>query len=102
MEPIAILSSHAMISYLFVTRVIGKPTASSFLTGWWAAQIAILSWIVPVHPGASLARIVRSETTFPLELARESDYDTRSNEWRSTQGTQPKGKMPCLRSRCYD
>jgi hypothetical protein len=31
-------------------------TAGSFLTSWWAAQIAILSWIVPVRPGASPAR----------------------------------------------
>jgi hypothetical protein len=35
MEPVAILSSYIMISYLFATRVIGKPTAGSFLTGWW-------------------------------------------------------------------
>jgi hypothetical protein len=35
---------------------VGKSSIGSFLTGWWAAQIAILSWIVPVHPDASPAR----------------------------------------------
>jgi hypothetical protein len=31
-------------------------TTDSFLTGWWAAQITILSWIVPVCLGASPTR----------------------------------------------
>jgi hypothetical protein len=35
---------------------VGNSTAGSFLTGWWAAQVVILSWIVPVHPTASPAR----------------------------------------------
>jgi hypothetical protein len=35
---------------------VGKSTAGSFLTGWWADQIAILSWIVPVHPDTSPAK----------------------------------------------
>jgi hypothetical protein len=79
MESATILSSYFMIFYLFATHVIGKPTVSSFLTGWWAAQIAILSWIVPVRSGASPARIVRWETPFPLELVQDSDYDTHPN-----------------------
>jgi hypothetical protein len=33
MEPTAVLSSYVMISYLFATCVIGKPTVGSFLTG---------------------------------------------------------------------
>jgi hypothetical protein len=35
---------------------------------------------------------------FPLDLARESDYDTHPNECHITRGTQPKEKMSCLES----
>jgi hypothetical protein len=51
---------------------------------------------------ASLDRIARWETPFPLELAREFDYHTHPNGWCITRGTQPKGKMSCLGSHCYD
>jgi hypothetical protein len=87
MEPDVVLSSYNMISYLFATRVVGKPTVGSFLTSWWAAQIVILSWIVPVRPSASPDRTVKWETPFPLELAQESDYYTHPNGWRITRGT---------------
>jgi hypothetical protein len=39
----------------------GKSTADSFLTGWWAVQITILSWIVLVHPDLSPARNCKME-----------------------------------------
>jgi hypothetical protein len=42
------------------------------------------------------------ENTISIELAQESDYDTRPNRWRITRGTQPKGKISCLESCCYD
>jgi hypothetical protein len=65
---------------------IEKPTAGSFLIGWWAIQIAILPWIVPVCSGASPASIARWKMHFLLELAQESDYDTLPNGWRITRG----------------
>jgi hypothetical protein len=47
---------------------VGKPTVGSYLTGWRAAQIAILSWIVPVHPGASLVRVAWWKASFPIRI----------------------------------
>jgi hypothetical protein len=46
--------------------------------------------------------IARWETPFLLELARESDYDTRLNRCLISQGTEPKGRMSCLECRCYN
>jgi hypothetical protein len=47
-------------------------------------------------------RIARWETSFPLELAWESDHGTRLNGWCITRGTQPKGRMSCLEFWYYD
>jgi hypothetical protein len=47
-------------------------------------------------------RTARWETTFLMELAQESDYDTHLNGWHITRGTQPKGRMSCLEFHCYD
>jgi hypothetical protein len=75
MEPTAVLSSYVMISYLFATCVIGKPTVGSFLTSWWTAQFVILSWIVPVCLGASPARNVRWETEGPKKVTRGVEWE---------------------------
>jgi hypothetical protein len=39
---------------------------------------------------------------FLSELTRESNFNTLPDGWRIIRGTQPKGKMSCLESRCYD
>jgi hypothetical protein len=56
----------------------GKPTAGSFLTGWWAVQNANLSWIMPVHPCASPAMIARWKAPFLLEIG------LRAQVWHSS------------------
>jgi hypothetical protein len=81
---------------------VGKPTAGSFLTDWWAVQIIILSWIMPVHPGASPARIARWKVSSPIRIGPRIQLWHSSQRMCITWGTQLKGKMPCLRSRCYD
>jgi hypothetical protein len=86
----------------FLVMLKKKLTVGSFLTSWWAVQIVILPWIVSVHPDTSPARIARWKTSFPSELAWESDYNMRSNGWYITRGMQSKGKMSYLESRCYD
>jgi hypothetical protein len=79
-----------------------QSSTGSFFTSWWAVQIEILSWIVSVCPALLQPGIARWEMPFLLELARESDYDTRLNGWHITRGTQPKERMSCLGSHCYN
>jgi hypothetical protein len=47
---------------------VGKSSIGSLLTGWWAAQITILSWIVPVRPGASPARNCKMGNTISIRI----------------------------------
>jgi hypothetical protein len=47
---------------------VGKSSTGSFLTGWWAAQISILSQIVPVHLGASPAMNCKMGNAISIEI----------------------------------
>jgi hypothetical protein len=46
---------------LCLTPCAGNPTAGSLMTSWQAIQITNLPWIVSVRPGASQARICKTE-----------------------------------------
>jgi hypothetical protein len=96
--------SHDLLSpcNLCLLVVLENQPPIHFLTSWWAIQIINLSWIVPVRPVASPARIARWKSPFSIGIAQESDYDTLPNGWSINWGTQPKGKMSCLESCCYD
>jgi hypothetical protein len=58
---------------------VGKSTVGSFLIGWWAAQIIILSWIVPVRPVASPARNCKMGNALSIGIG------SRIRLWHSSQ-----------------
>jgi hypothetical protein len=78
---------------LCLTPCLENSTAGSLLTSWQAVQIANLPWIMPVHPGASQARICKMESvTSSRNGKRTKIIIFFQNGWHISRGTQPESK----------